>query len=131
MELGNKVTIKLTQLENAGKRRATVRERSLEGVGGVDGGVDVEGEEHVEGGDESERVIFFKAKVLHTEISCLCIDIPTLPPPPPPLEVSPTIGGIAWGKAGWLHSTTTRRLAPLQSILEPTPTLFEYYELCV
>ena len=41
MELGNKVTIKLTQLENAGKRRATVRERSLEGVGGVDGGVDV------------------------------------------------------------------------------------------
>ena len=65
MELGNKVTIKLTQLENAGKRRATVRERSLEGVGGVDGGVDVEGEEH-EGGDESERVILFKAKVLHT-----------------------------------------------------------------
>ena len=125
MELGNKVTIKLTQLENAGKRRATVRERSPEGVGGVDGGVDVEGEEHVEGGDESERVIFFKAKVLHAEISCLCIDIPTLPPPP--LEVSPTIGGIAWGKAGWLHSTTTRRLAPLQSILEPTPTLFEYY----
>lgn len=131
MELGNKVTIKLTQLENAGKRRATVRERSLEGVGGVDGGVDVEGEEHVEGGDESERVIFFKARVLHTEISCLCIDILTLPPPPPPLEVSPTIGGIAWGKAGWLHSTTTRRLAPLQSILEPTPTLFEYYEVCV
>ena len=85
---------------------------------------------HVEGGDESERVIFFKARVLHTEISCLCIDIPTLPPPPPPptLEVSPTIGGIAWGKAGWLHSTTTRRLAPLQSILVPTPTLFEYYE---
>ena len=130
MELGNKVTIKLTQLENAGKRRATVRERSLEGVGGVDGGVDVEGEEHVEGGDESERVIFFKARVLHTEIFCLCIDIPTLPPPPPPpLEVSPTIGGIAWGKAGWLHSTTTLRLAPLQSILEPTPTLFGYYEV--
>ena len=109
-----------------------MRERSLEGVGGVDGGVDVEGEEHVEGGDESERVIFFKARVLHTEISCLCIDILTLPPPPPPpLEVSPTIGGIAWGKAGWLHSTTTRRLVPLQSILEPTPTLFEYYEVCV
>ena len=40
----------------------------LEGVGGVDGGVDVEVEEHVEGGDESERVIFFKAKVLHTNV---------------------------------------------------------------
>ena len=102
-----------------------MRERSLEGVGGVDGEVDVEGEEHVEGGDESERVIFFKAKVLHTEISCLCIDNFALPPPP--LEVSPTIGGIAWGKAGWLHSTTTLRLAPLQSILEPT--FFRYYEV--
>ena len=45
-----------------------MRERSLEGVGGVDGGVDVEAEEHVEGGDESERVIFFKAKVLHTNV---------------------------------------------------------------
>ena len=71
------------------------------------------------------NVSSFSRPRCYTQMFCLCIDILTLPPPP--LEVSPTIGGIAWGKAGWLHSTTTLRLAPLQSILEPT--FFRYYEV--